>query len=220
MAKAPVLTPQSRRLPPVVPGRHRQGGAGRERAGSRARWSSGRTATRSGSACRPRWTPASRPPGPRTPTSRCSSPSPTSSGRPSTSRASAPSWPWSPSAGARSWRSRRRPAHVRDGHRRATSPSGSRATATCPLLLNQWANVVRWELRPRLFLRTTEFLWQEGHTCHATEAEARRLTRVRILHEVYDDCMVAGPGRPGLHGPQDRRASASPAPSTRWRARR
>src|SRR6202011_2198769 len=42
-----------------------------------------------------------------------------------------------------------------------------------PLLINQWANVVRWELRPRLFLRTTEFLWQEGHTAHATQAEAR-----------------------------------------------
>ena len=41
-----------------------------------------------------------------------------------------------------------------------------------PVLLNQWANVVRWELRTRLFLRTTEFLWQEGHTAHATEAEA------------------------------------------------
>jgi prolyl-tRNA synthetase len=41
-----------------------------------------------------------------------------------------------------------------------------------PLLLNQWANVVRWELRPRMFLRTTEFLWQEGHTAHADEAEA------------------------------------------------
>jgi prolyl-tRNA synthetase len=41
-----------------------------------------------------------------------------------------------------------------------------------PVLLNQWANVVRWELRPRLFLRTTEFLWQEGHTAHETEAEA------------------------------------------------
>ena len=44
-----------------------------------------------------------------------------------------------------------------------------------PLLINQWANVVRWELRPRLFLRTSEFLWQEGHTAHATEDEARRL---------------------------------------------
>ena len=57
-----------------------------------------------------------------------------------------------------------------------------------PLLVNQWANVVRWELRPRLFLRTTEFLWQEGHTCHATEAEARDFA-VQILHEVYADCM-------------------------------
>ena len=42
-----------------------------------------------------------------------------------------------------------------------------------PMLLNQWANVVRWELRPRIFLRTTEFLWQEGHTCHATQDDAR-----------------------------------------------
>ena len=49
-----------------------------------------------------------------------------------------------------------------------------------PLLLNQWANVVRWELRPRLFLRTTEFLWQEGHTAHATEAEANAFAE-RIL---------------------------------------
>jgi prolyl-tRNA synthetase len=45
-----------------------------------------------------------------------------------------------------------------------------------PILLNQWANVVRWELRPRLFLRTAEFLWQEGHTAHETEAEAREET--------------------------------------------
>jgi prolyl-tRNA synthetase len=57
-----------------------------------------------------------------------------------------------------------------------------------PLLLNQWANVVRWELRPRIFLRTTEFLWQEGHTAHATEADARRYAR-RILHGVYQDFM-------------------------------
>src|SRR5229473_1650379 len=41
-----------------------------------------------------------------------------------------------------------------------------------PLLINQWANVVRWEMRTRLFLRTTEFLWQEGHTCHETEEDA------------------------------------------------
>lgn len=55
-----------------------------------------------------------------------------------------------------------------------------------PLLLNQWSNVVRWELRPRIFLRTTEFLWQEGHTAHATEADARLYAR-GILHEVYED---------------------------------
>src|SRR5262249_12175120 len=41
-----------------------------------------------------------------------------------------------------------------------------------PLLINQWANVVRWEMRTRMFLRTTEFLWQEGHTAHATAKEA------------------------------------------------
>ncbi len=46
-----------------------------------------------------------------------------------------------------------------------------------PLLLNQWCNVVRWELRTRLFLRTTEFLWQEGHTAHVDEADAERETR-------------------------------------------
>src|SRR6201995_1326805 len=57
-----------------------------------------------------------------------------------------------------------------------------------PLLLNQWANVVRWELRPRIFLRTTEFLWQEGHTAHATQADARQYAR-RILRDVYEDFM-------------------------------
>ncbi|MDO7610476.1 MAG: proline--tRNA ligase, partial [Crocinitomicaceae bacterium] len=45
-----------------------------------------------------------------------------------------------------------------------------------PILINQWANVVRWEMRTRLFLRTTEFLWQEGHTAHATATEAREET--------------------------------------------
>jgi prolyl-tRNA synthetase len=57
-----------------------------------------------------------------------------------------------------------------------------------PLLLNQWANVVRWELRPRLFLRTSEFLWQEGHTAHATWAEAQEQT-LMILDDVYDATM-------------------------------
>src|SRR3954469_4335300 len=49
-----------------------------------------------------------------------------------------------------------------------------------PLLLNQWANVVRWELRPRMFLRTTEFLWQEGHTAHADEADATAETMLAL----------------------------------------
>jgi len=57
-----------------------------------------------------------------------------------------------------------------------------------PLLINQWANVVRWELRPRLFLRTSEFLWQEGHTAHASEEDARKYA-LRILGEVYVSTM-------------------------------
>ena len=54
-----------------------------------------------------------------------------------------------------------------------------------PILINQWANVMRWELRPRIFLRTAEFLWQEGHTVHATSEEAREET-LRML-DVYED---------------------------------
>ena len=58
-----------------------------------------------------------------------------------------------------------------------------------PLLWNVWGNVVRWELRPRLFLRTSEFLWQEGHTSHATYEDAAAYAE-RILHDVYADFMV------------------------------
>jgi len=54
-----------------------------------------------------------------------------------------------------------------------------------PLLINQWANVVRWEMRTRLFLRTAEFLWQEGHTAHATKAEA--LVEAELMCNVYAD---------------------------------
>ncbi len=57
-----------------------------------------------------------------------------------------------------------------------------------PLLLNQWCNVVRWEMRTRLFLRTSEFLWQEGHTAHVDEADARDYA-LRILTDVYRDTM-------------------------------
>ena len=54
-----------------------------------------------------------------------------------------------------------------------------------PILINQWANVVRWEMRTRLFLRTAEFLWQEGHTAHATEKEA--MVEAELMNNVYSD---------------------------------
>jgi prolyl-tRNA synthetase len=54
-----------------------------------------------------------------------------------------------------------------------------------PILINQWANVVRWEMKTRLFLRTTEFLWQEGHTAHATKAEA--IAETEQMLDVYED---------------------------------
>src|SRR6185503_11799822 len=61
-----------------------------------------------------------------------------------------------------------------------------------PMLYNQWANVVRWELRPRLFLRTSEFLWQEGHTAHETEQEAvaECLRMLEVYREVAEDVMA------------------------------
>ena len=68
-----------------------------------------------------------------------------------------------------------------------------------PLLINQWANVMRWELRTRPFLRTSEFLWQEGHTAHATEEEAERET-LMILHEVYTDVVERVMAIPVLRG--------------------
>ena len=113
-----------------------------------------------------------------------------------------------------------------------------------PLLLNQWANVVRWELRPRLFLRTTEFLWQEGHTAHATYEDApgrdhaaRSRCTGRSWRRPWPCAVVTGEKsaaravrrrRPHLHlrGPDARRqgpadgdqpqprATTSPAPST------
>ncbi|GAA2464610.1 proline--tRNA ligase [Agromyces soli] len=79
-----------------------------------------------------------------------------------------------------------------------------------PMLLNQWANVVRWELRPRLFLRTTEFLWQEGHTAHATAADAAAYAR-RIHLEVYRDFLqdtLAIPVLVGVKSPRERFAGA------------
>src|SRR6476659_11164025 len=80
-----------------------------------------------------------------------------------------------------------------------------------PLLLNQWANVVRWELRPRLFLRTSEFLWQEGHTAHETEQEAVAEC-LRILHEVYADTQRSVLAMPALLG---RKSAAERFPGAR-----
>ncbi len=80
-----------------------------------------------------------------------------------------------------------------------------------PLLLNQWANVVRWELRPRLFLRSSEFLWQEGHTAHATNEDASAYA-LRIHSEVYNDFLVnvlAAPTYLGIKPPSERFAGAT-----------
>src|SRR5512139_2445926 len=78
-----------------------------------------------------------------------------------------------------------------------------------PVLINQWGNVVRWELRTRMFLRTLEFYWQEGHTAHATEQEAREET-LRMLN-VYADFAIneaAVPVVPGLKSDREKFAGA------------
>ena len=67
-----------------------------------------------------------------------------------------------------------------------------------PILLNQWANVVRWEMRTRLFLRTAEFLWQEGHTAHASEAEA--LAEAKQMNQVYADFVEQHMAIPVIQG--------------------
>ena len=67
-----------------------------------------------------------------------------------------------------------------------------------PLLLNQWANVVRWEMRTRLFLRTAEFLWQEGHTAHATEKEA--IEEAEMIMHLYADFAESHMGVPVIKG--------------------
>lgn len=78
-----------------------------------------------------------------------------------------------------------------------------------PILINQWANVVRWEMRTRLFLRTAEFLWQEGHTAHATKEEA--ISEARKMLEVYADFAenyMALPVVKGVKSPNERFAGA------------
>ncbi|MCL7927783.1 MAG: proline--tRNA ligase [marine benthic group bacterium] len=78
-----------------------------------------------------------------------------------------------------------------------------------PLLLNQWANVVRWELRTRPFLRTTEFLWQEGHTAHATESEAEEETRRMLgVYRTFMEDWMALPVITGLKTESEKFAGA------------
>jgi len=78
-----------------------------------------------------------------------------------------------------------------------------------PLLCNQWANVVRWEMRTRLFLRTAEFLWQEGHTAHATEQEAREETAKMLnVYADFAENYMAMPVLRGVKSPNERFAGA------------
>ena len=78
-----------------------------------------------------------------------------------------------------------------------------------PLLINQWCNIVRWEMRTRLFLRTTEFLWQEGHTAHATEKEAiEESERMLGVYTTFAEDWVALPVIKGLKTPSERFAGA------------
>ena len=67
-----------------------------------------------------------------------------------------------------------------------------------PILINQWANVVRWEMRTRLFLRTAEFLWQEGHTAHATKKEA--IQETKLMNQVYADFLEKFMAIPVIQG--------------------
>ena len=79
-----------------------------------------------------------------------------------------------------------------------------------PLLINQWANVVRWEMRTRLFLRTTEFLWQEGHTAHSTQVEAEEETlRILDLYTRFMEDYMAIPVLRGRKSVKERFAGAA-----------
>ncbi len=123
--------------------------------------------------------------GHRTPTSRCSFRSPTWKRKPNTSKASPRNARWSrtigskpsPEGGLRPTGELEEPLVVRPTSETiigAMYAKWVQSYRDLPILINQWANVVRWELRTRMFLRTTEFLWQEGHTAHATKRRGCR----------------------------------------------
>src|SRR4051812_31942649 len=78
-----------------------------------------------------------------------------------------------------------------------------------PFMINQWANVVRWEMRTRLFLRTTEFLWQEGHTCHATPDEAEEEARLMLrVYTQFSEQVLAIPVLAGRKSESEKFAGA------------
>ena len=202
MAEEKALTTQGDRLQRLVQRSGRPGRAGGLLPGARAAWSSARTATPSGSTCSARSTRCSRTPATRTPTSRCSS------RRASSRREAEHVEGFAPETGGRHPRRRQgargaagRPADLGDDHLRDVREVDPELPRPA-VLINQWANVVRWEMRTRLFLRTTEFLWQEGHTAHATEAEAEEETRQML--GVYRDVRGGVDGDAGAHRPQDR----------------
>ena len=127
-------------------------------------------------------------------------------------------WRWSPSAGASNWRSRWSSGPPARRSSASSWPNGSTATGTCRCCSTSGQTWCAGSCGPGLFLRTTEFLWQEGHTAHASRADARAYA-LRILHEVYEDVMVNVLASRWWWASRPR-GSDSPAPRPRTRSRR
>ena len=218
MAKARRAHPPGRGLPPLVPGRPGQGGAGRQRAGAGHDGHPARTATPSGSGCRPRSTPASRRPAPQNAYFPLFIPESYLKREAEHVEGFSPELAVVTHAGGKELDE---PVVVRPTSETVIGEYMAKwiqSYRDLPLLLNQWANVVRWELRPRLFLRTSEFLWQEGHTATpptTTPAPTPSASTTTSTPTSWSTCWPcrwsSGARRP---------RSASPAPSTPSPARR
>ena len=138
--------------------------------------------------------------------------------RPSTSRASRRRWRGSRRAAARSSRSRSSIRPTSEAIIGTMYAKWIQSWRDLPVLINQWANIVRWEKVTRLFLRTTEFLWQEGHTAHETAEEAEAET-LKIL-ALYKEFVRDRAGDAGHRRAARARARSSPAPTAPTRSRR